>query len=122
MAAGLRARVGHVEVLGRKIVASRRLVLRSSLWMPALFAVRLRFAHPGHARLLLGHAHYYAAVLNPKPLRDLFDEPDQLVAAVALLPREADEVPRPRDDRSLFRRAGDRDPATASELQHSLVA
>src|SRR4051794_6044296 len=55
-------------------------------------------------------------------LRDVFDELDQLVAPVALLAREADEVAGPRDHRALLGRAGDGDTAPAPELEHPLVA
>src|SRR5438105_704993 len=40
-----------------------------------------------------------------------FDELDQLVVTVAVVPCEAEQLLRPRDDRALLRGADDRDPA-----------
>jgi hypothetical protein len=45
--------------------------------------------------------------LRPGPLRESLDEPDQLVAAVAVPPGELDELSRPRVDFALRRRAAD---------------
>ena len=53
---------------------------------------------------------------------EILDEPDQLVAPVALLAGEANELARARDHGALLRRARDGDAAPAPELEQALVA
>ena len=67
--------------------------------------------HVGQAR---------AAAANE--LAERLDQLGELVGAVALRPREADELARARDDGALLRRAGDVDPAPAPEVEQPLLA
>jgi Tol biopolymer transport system component len=52
----------------------------------------------------------------------VLDDRDQLVRAVAVLTREADELACARDHRAALGAAGDRDPAAAAEFEQSFVA
>jgi hypothetical protein len=48
---------------------------------------------------------------------DVFDDLDQLVDAVAVVPGEVDELLRSLDDSATFGRACNRDAAAAAELE-----
>jgi hypothetical protein len=52
---------------------------------------------------------------------DVLDDLDQLVEAVALAAGENDELPRSLYDHAAFGRSYDRDAATATELEQTLV-
>lgn len=53
---------------------------------------------------------------------DVLDDSHELIDAVAVLAREADELTRSRNHRSSLRAAGHRDAAAAAELQQSLIS
>src|SRR4051794_31957810 len=53
---------------------------------------------------------------------DALDDPDELVDPVALLPREANQLPGALGHGAPLRRRRDRDPASAAELEQALVA
>lgn len=53
---------------------------------------------------------------------EAFDDPDELVGAVAVLAGEANQFFRLHDDGAALRAAGDGDASSAAELEQSFVA